>query len=103
MPPLVGIGLTELSNSGWAKTHPAHPLAASLILGLALHADMIQITDLHLFYRDWIFILSDYIDIFIKKTCRKLADKFDLIRPIKQSYLQCCKMMFPWPPFTFMR
>ena len=30
LPPLVGIGLTELPNSGWAKAHPAHPLAASL-------------------------------------------------------------------------
>ena len=28
--PLVVIGLTELPNSGWAKAHPAHPLAASL-------------------------------------------------------------------------
>ena len=27
--PLVVIGLTELPNSGWAKAHPAHPLAAS--------------------------------------------------------------------------
>ena len=27
---LVVIGLTELPNSGWAKAHPAHPLAASL-------------------------------------------------------------------------
>ena len=29
-PPLVVIGLTELQNSGWAKAHPAHPLAAAL-------------------------------------------------------------------------
>ena len=29
-PPLVVIGLTELPNSGWAKAHPAHPLAAAL-------------------------------------------------------------------------
>ena len=28
--PLVLIGLTEPLNSGWAKAHPAHPLAASL-------------------------------------------------------------------------
>ena len=28
-PPLVGIGLTEIPNSGWAKAHPAHPLTAS--------------------------------------------------------------------------
>ena len=28
--PLVVIGLTELSNSGWAEAHPAHPLAAAL-------------------------------------------------------------------------
>ena len=28
--PLVVIGLTELPNSGWAKVHPAHPIAASL-------------------------------------------------------------------------
>ena len=28
--PLVGIGLTELPNSRWAKAQPAHPLAASL-------------------------------------------------------------------------
>ena len=28
--PLVVIELTELQNSGWAKAHPAHPLAASL-------------------------------------------------------------------------
>ena len=28
--PLVGIGLTELLNSGKAKAHPAQPLAASL-------------------------------------------------------------------------
>ena len=28
--PLVVIGLTELPNSGWAKVHPDHPLAASL-------------------------------------------------------------------------
>ena len=28
-PPVV-IGLTELPNSGWAKVHPAHPLAAAL-------------------------------------------------------------------------
>ena len=28
--PLVGIGLTELPNSGWAKSHPAHLLTASL-------------------------------------------------------------------------
>jgi len=32
--PLVVIGLTELPtelpNSGWAKAHPAHPLAAAL-------------------------------------------------------------------------
>ena len=28
--PLVLIGLTELPNSGWAKAHPARPLAASL-------------------------------------------------------------------------
>ena len=28
--PLVVIGLAELPNSGWAKAHPAHPLAASL-------------------------------------------------------------------------
>ena len=27
---LVAIGLTELPNSGWAKAHPAHSLAASL-------------------------------------------------------------------------
>ena len=34
--PLVVIGLTELPNSGWAKAHPAHPLAASLpIIGEA--------------------------------------------------------------------
>jgi hypothetical protein len=26
---LVGIGLTETPNSGWAKAHPAHPLAPS--------------------------------------------------------------------------
>ena len=30
IPHLVGIGLTEFPNSGWAKAHPAHPLAASL-------------------------------------------------------------------------
>ena len=30
MPSLVGIRLTEFQNSGWAKTNPAHPLAASL-------------------------------------------------------------------------
>ena len=29
-PSLVGIGLTELPNSGWAKAHPAHPLVAAL-------------------------------------------------------------------------
>ena len=29
--PLVIIGLTELPNSGWAKAHPAHPLAAALM------------------------------------------------------------------------
>ena len=29
--PLVVIGLTELPNSGWAKAHPAPPLAASLL------------------------------------------------------------------------
>ena len=28
--PLVEIGLTELPNSGGAKAHPAHPLAAAL-------------------------------------------------------------------------
>ena len=28
--PVVVIGLTELPNSGWAKAHPAHPLAAAL-------------------------------------------------------------------------
>ena len=28
--PLVVIGLTELPNSGWAKAHSAHPLAAAL-------------------------------------------------------------------------
>ena len=28
--PLIGIGLTETPNSGWAKAHPAHPLTASL-------------------------------------------------------------------------
>ena len=28
--PLVVRGLSELLNSGWAKAHPAHPLAASL-------------------------------------------------------------------------
>ena len=28
--PLVVIGLTELPNSGWAKAHPAHTLAAAL-------------------------------------------------------------------------
>ena len=27
---MVGIGLTELPNSGWAKALPAHPLKASL-------------------------------------------------------------------------
>ena len=27
---MVVIGLTELPNSGWAKAHPAHPLAAAL-------------------------------------------------------------------------
>ena len=27
---LVVIGLTKLPNSGWAKAHPAHPLAAAL-------------------------------------------------------------------------
>ena len=27
---LVGIGLTEFPNSGWAKAHAAHPLVASL-------------------------------------------------------------------------
>ena len=30
--PLVVIGLIELSNSGWAKAHPVHTLAASLIV-----------------------------------------------------------------------
>jgi hypothetical protein len=30
LPPLVGIRLTELLNSGWAKACPAHPLATSL-------------------------------------------------------------------------
>ena len=29
--PLVVIGLTELTNSEWAKAHPAYLLAASLI------------------------------------------------------------------------
>ena len=29
--PLVVIGLTELPNSGWAKAHPAHSLAAALL------------------------------------------------------------------------
>ena len=29
--PLVGTGLTELPNSGWAIGHPAHPLTASLV------------------------------------------------------------------------
>ena len=29
-PPPVVIGLTELQNSGWAKAHSAHPLAAAL-------------------------------------------------------------------------
>ena len=28
--PMVVIELTELQNSGWAKVHPAHPLATSL-------------------------------------------------------------------------
>ena len=28
---IVGIGLTETPNSGWAKAQPAHPLAASLV------------------------------------------------------------------------
>ena len=27
--PLVGIGLSETANSGWAKAHSAHPLAES--------------------------------------------------------------------------
>ena len=31
-PDLIGIGLTELQNSCRAKAHPAHPLAASLIV-----------------------------------------------------------------------
>ena len=30
--PLVVIGLTELQNAGWAKAHPAHPLAAALAI-----------------------------------------------------------------------
>ena len=30
LPPLVGIGLTELPNSGWPRAHPAHQLTASL-------------------------------------------------------------------------
>ena len=29
--PLVVIGLTGLPNSGWAKAHPGHPLAAALL------------------------------------------------------------------------
>jgi hypothetical protein len=28
---LVGLGLTETLNAAWAKTHPAHPLTASLL------------------------------------------------------------------------
>ena len=32
--PLVVIGLTELKNSGWAKAHPAHPIAAALLSDL---------------------------------------------------------------------
>ena len=34
--PLNVIGLTELSNSGWGKAHPAHPLAASLLCPLKM-------------------------------------------------------------------
>ena len=49
-PLLVWAELTELKMQGRLATHPAHPLVASLILGLVLHADMVQITDLHLFY-----------------------------------------------------
>ena len=30
LPLPVGIGLTETSNSRWAKAHPTHPLATSL-------------------------------------------------------------------------
>ena len=37
-PPLVVIGLTELQNSGWAKAHPAHPLAAALWYQNTIHA-----------------------------------------------------------------
>ena len=29
LPPLVGIGLTNLPNSRWAKAHSAHPLKVS--------------------------------------------------------------------------
>ena len=34
---LVGIGLTELPNSVWAKAHPANPLAASLHMYVIEH------------------------------------------------------------------
>ena len=37
--PLVGIGLTETSNSGWAKAHPAHPLTTSLIVHKLLRSN----------------------------------------------------------------
>ena len=31
LPPPCGIGITETPNSRWAKTHPDHPLTASVI------------------------------------------------------------------------
>ena len=38
--PLLGVGLTELPNSGWAKTHPAHPLTASLSITMYTYVEL---------------------------------------------------------------
>ena len=53
--PLVGIGLTETLNSGWAKAHSSHPLAALLVYICMSVLDKSDST----FWQDFLYYLNN--------------------------------------------
>jgi hypothetical protein len=70
--PLVVIGLTDLPNSGLAKAHPDHPLAASLRYSspILLNFNLWKTSNL----KDY-FVTVEYIDKIIF-SCKKNVEEF---------------------------
>ena len=70
--PLVGIGLTETPNSGWAKAHLAHPLAASLVY---ICMSVLDKPD-SAFWEDFLYYLNNLFLSFLSKDI-PLEKEFD--------------------------